>query len=75
MTNYTLDLSPALVNAASEGSMDTSLLNGVSLQRTAYIEVVNNSSRKIVVVRDGGTFNDTMQDLTDLSNSGHAFIS
>lgn len=75
MASYTLDLSPVLVNMASEGSMDTSLLNGVSLQRTGYIEVVNNGDRKVVVVRDGNTFTDTMQTLTDLSNSGHNFIS
>jgi hypothetical protein len=75
MASYTLDLSPVLVNMASEGSMDTSLLNGVSLQRTGYIEVVNNGSRKVVVVGDGDTFTDTMQTLTDLSNSGHNFIS
>ena len=75
MASYTLDLSPVLVNMASEGSMDTSLLNGVSLQRTGYIEVVNNGDRKVAVVGDGGTFTDTMQTLTDLSNSGHNFIS
>jgi hypothetical protein len=75
MASYTLDLSPVLVNMASEGSMDTSLLNGVSLQRTGYIEVVNSGNRKVVVVGDGDTFTDTMQTLTDLSNSGHNFIS
>ena len=74
MTTYTLDLSPALVNLASEGGLDTSLYNGNSLQRTAYIEVVSGANRKIVEVRDGASFNDTMQDLEDLSNSGHKFI-
>lgn len=75
MASYTLDLSPVMVNLASEGSLDTALLNGVSLQRTGYIEVSKDSTRKIVVVKDGETFNDTMQVLTDLSNSGHNFIS
>jgi hypothetical protein len=74
MTTYTLNLSPALVNLASEGGLDTSLYNGNSLQRTAYIEVHNGSDRKIVEVRDGGSFNDTMQTLTTLSNAGHSFI-
>jgi len=74
MTNYTLNLSPALVNLASEGGLDTSVYNGNSLQRTAYIEVTNGSNRKIVEVSDGGSFNDTMQTLTSLSNAGHSFI-
>lgn len=75
MTTYTLDLSPALVNMSTEGGLDTAILNGNSLQRTAYLEVYNNNDRKIVAVRDGGTFTDTMQTITDLSNSGHNFIS
>ena len=74
MTTYILDLSPALVNLASEGSLDTSLYNGNSLQRTAYLEVTNGNDRKIVEVRDGASFKDTMQDLEDLSNAGHNFI-
>jgi nitrate reductase NapAB chaperone NapD len=43
------------------------LLNGVSLQRTGYLEVYNSSNRKIVVVNDGETFNDTMETLSSLS--------
>lgn len=75
MTTYTLDLSPALVNMATEGSMDTAVYNGNSLQRTAYLEVHSGSNRKIVVVKDGDSFDDTMQSITDLSNAGHVFIS
>lgn len=67
MASYTFDLTPALVNMSTEGSMDTSLLNGVSLQRTGYVEVYNGSNRKIVVVNDGETFNDTMETLSSLS--------
>ena len=74
MTTYTLDLSPALVNLASEGGLDTSVYMGNSLQRTAYIEVHNGSDRKIVEVKDGASFNDTMQTLEDLNNAGHNFI-
>lgn len=67
MTTYTLVLTPELRNLATEGSLDTSLLNGVSLQRTGYIEVYNGSNRKIVEVMDGESFNDTMQTLSSLS--------
>lgn len=69
MTTYTLDLTPALRNLSTEGGLDTSLLNGVSLQRSGYIEVHNGANRKIVEVMDGGTFNDTMETL-----SGFSFI-
>lgn len=66
MATYTLKLTPDLVNLASEGSLDTSLLNGVSTQRTGYIEVHNNGDRKIVEVKDGDSFTDDMQTLNDL---------
>jgi hypothetical protein len=75
MASYTVDLSPSMVNLASEGSLDTSLLNGNSIQRTVYIEVYNSNDKKIVVANDGESFDDAMQGLTDLSNSGHFFIS
>jgi hypothetical protein len=67
MTTYTLDLSPALVNMSTEGGLDTAILNGNSIQRTGYIEVKNGANRKIVEVRDGDSFNDTMETLADLS--------
>lgn len=66
MTTYTVNLSPALVNMATEGGLDTSVYNGNSLQRTVYVEVYSGSDRKIVEVRDGGTFTDEMQSITDL---------
>lgn len=76
MTTYTLNLTPDLVNAATEGSMDTSVSSGVSAQRTGYIEVENSNDRKICVVVDGGTFTDTMTTLTTLTNgNGATFIS
>jgi hypothetical protein len=76
MTTYTLNLTPAQVNFASEGSMDTSVVDGVSIQRTGYIEVENSGDRKIAVVVDGETFTDTMQGLTTLGNGdGYLFIS
>ena len=65
MASYTLKLTPALINMASEGSMDTSVSGGVSKQRTGYIDVYNEGDRKIVEVRDGVAFNDTMATLAD----------
>ena len=65
MSNYTIDLSPVFTNIASEGGLDTSLLNGKSIQRTlSMIEVINNSCapkpcRKMISVHDGDTYNDT----------------
>lgn len=66
MASYTLSLTPALRNFTTEGGLDTSLLNGVSLQRTGYVEVYNGTDRKIVAVADGETFDDVMQTLSDL---------
>lgn len=66
MATYTLVLTPALRNLATEGGLDTAVLNGVSLQRSGYIEVYNNSDRKIVEVMDGESFTDDMQTITDL---------
>lgn len=66
MASYTLSLTPALRNFATEGGLDTSILNGVSLQRTGYIDVYNGTDRKIVQVADGETFDDVMQTLEDL---------
>lgn len=68
MATYTVDLSPALVNLASEGSLDTALDgNGNSLQRQYFgVHVVNSGNRKIVgIVADGGTFTDTVQGIAD----------
>ena len=43
MANFQLKLTPNLVNLGTEGSLDTSVVNGVSIQRTGYIEVVDAS--------------------------------
>lgn len=72
--SYTVKLTPDLRNLGTEGSLDTSVVNGVSIQRTVYLDVYNGTDRKIVQVRDGATFDDTMQTLVDLENSGHKFI-
>lgn len=78
MANYQLKLTPDLVNLGTEGSLDTSVVNGVSAQRTGYIEVVNASDlqkRMVWEIADGATFNDTLQTLTTTSNgAGGTFI-
>jgi hypothetical protein len=61
MTTYTVTLTPAAVNFNSEGSLDTAILNGSSIQRTAYINVFNGTNQKVVEVADGGTFTDTIE--------------
>jgi len=62
MSTYTLTLTPALKNFATEGGLDTALVAGKSIQRTGFIPVQDGSSppnRKVVVVADGGTFDNT----------------
>lgn len=78
MATYQLKLTPDLVNLGTEGSLDTSVVNGVSAQRTGYIEVVDATdlqARMVWEVNDGATFNDTLQTLTSISNgAGGTFI-
>lgn len=70
MATYTLSLTPALINLGTEGSLDTSILNGVSTQRTGYVQTTvsgNLYSLKVTEVNDGGVFTDTPEVLGDLS--------
>lgn len=59
MTTYRLNLS-------KDGNLDTTRVNGYSLQRDGYIEVVNGINRKVMTIKDGKTFNDVPQVITDL---------
>lgn len=71
MATYTVDLSPALVNLASEGSLDTVKdSNGNSLQRQMFgVWVTNGDNRKMVgIVNDGGSFTDTVAGIADYPN-------
>ena len=71
MATYTVDLSPASVNLASEGSLDTVRdASGNSLQRQYFgVMVVNNGERKMVgIVNDGGTFDDVIAGIGDYPN-------
>jgi hypothetical protein len=62
MANYQVNLTPSLINLGTEGSLDTSIVNGASIQRTYVdLDVVTNSGRKKVGrLKDGETFNDTI---------------
>jgi hypothetical protein len=50
-----------------EGSLDTSMVNGYSLQRTGYYEMTDPVTKtvKIVSVSDGQTFDNSLQTITD----------
>jgi hypothetical protein len=68
MSTYTVDLSPALVNLGTDGSLDTAKdANGNSLQRQYFgVTVVNGTDRKMVgIVKDGGTFTDAIETISD----------
>jgi hypothetical protein len=68
MSTYTLALTPTLINLGTEGSLDTSILNGVSLQRTGYIETVSGTDRKVLELVDGEVFTDVPESIEDYSN-------
>jgi hypothetical protein len=71
MANYVVDLTPALKNMATEGSMDSSLnSSGNSIQRTFHgLMVVNGTNRKMVgKLADGGTFDDTVGTTANIPN-------
>lgn len=60
MSNYNIKLTPDFIDPTTEGSLDSSILNGKSLQRTFNMyEVDNAGTRKMISVKDGDTFNNT----------------
>lgn len=61
MAVYTVVLTPEVVTQASEGNLDTSVMGGMSAQRTFNdTMVVNGPNRKMVGrIADGGTYDDT----------------
>lgn len=67
MADYIAKLVPDLLNMSTESGLDTSILNGVSLQRTINcLEVGISGNHKSVSVIDGEGFNDTVQTLADI---------
>lgn len=61
MASYTVQLTPDMVNQFSEGGLDTSVSNGLSIQRTMEnVMVVNGDDMKILYrLADGETYDDT----------------
>ena len=60
MSNYNIKLTPNFIVPFSEGDLDSSILDGKSLQRTFNIyEVKNYGNIKMISAKDGETFNNT----------------
>lgn len=71
MASYTVNLSPALVNLASEGSLDTAIdASGNSIQRTMHAILVKNGANYKMVgkLADGESFDDVVATLADYPN-------
>ena len=64
MATFTVDLTPTVVMQTSEGLLDTSVVGGLSKQRTMEVLlVVNGSNRKqLYGLADGETYDDTTFD-------------
>ena len=56
MAEYRIKLTPDLINLHGEGSQDTAVMDGVSIQRTAYLDVEETGKRKIATGVDGTIF-------------------
>jgi hypothetical protein len=63
MAEYTVKLTPDLVNQVSEGNLDTSVREGLSAQRTMEaVLVVDGSDRKqLYRLADGEVYNDEVE--------------
>jgi hypothetical protein len=61
MATYTVELTPAVVTPVSEGSLDTSVVGGLSTQRTFNDTLVVNGGDMKMVGRlaDGATYDNT----------------
>jgi hypothetical protein len=70
MAEYQVSLTPDVIKIDSEGGLDTSILDGKSIQRTMnLLMITNGEDRKIVgQIKDGEIFNDFIQDHSDLTN-------
>jgi len=62
MSDSNLELSPILKNLASEGGLDTAILNGNSIQRTLNMvdfngkKIVSKKDGEVITVSDGGEY-------------------
>lgn len=70
MAEYQVSLTPDIIKIDSEGSLDTSLLNGKSIQRTMnFLMITNGEDRKIVgQLQDGETTDDVIQTIDDVES-------
>jgi hypothetical protein len=60
MADFVINLSPATKTVGGEGSLDNSIVNGNSIQRSMYLEVVDSTGkRKVLSLKDGDTFSDS----------------
>lgn len=68
MADFLVKLVPYELNFSTESGLDTSIVNGVSKQRTVnVIETVTPSGRALHINQvDGSTFNDDVQTLGDV---------
>ena len=65
--DLTMNFDPAnKPTEGGEGSLDTAILNGHSIQRTGYFEVVFGEDKKVVETRDGETIVSTNQSLANI---------
>lgn len=74
MAMITVQLTPDLVNEVSEGSLDTSVVGGLSKQRTMEcVLVVDGSDRKqLYRLADGETYDDsTFETVVPSVSAGH----
>lgn len=71
MASFTVDLTPALRNMGTEGSLDTSInSDGNSIQRTYHGLLIETADGKKMVgnVADGGSFTNVIADVEDMPN-------
>lgn len=68
MADYLVKLVPYELNFSTESGLDTSIVNGVSKQRTVNVlETVTPSGRAVHMAQvDGSTFTDAVQTLGDV---------
>lgn len=67
LVNYTVKLTPDEVNIGTEGYLDTSVVDGVSIQRTMNSMIVKNGDSQKVVgrLKDGDAFDNQIENITD----------
>jgi hypothetical protein len=75
MSTYTVTLTPATVSPSSEGSLDTALVDGKSIQRTMHALLIKDSTDYKMVgrLKDGDTFTDAINGLDsypDINGNG-----